>query len=138
MAMATIAIELDRKRLRPRPSLCEIRKFSSISRFEHEAQKKSRRGRGFGLDSGLEIAISRFIYSFVRDTANLDRSALRRESAYESGLSIKSIMILQVPNRRDCEELCLSETGFVCLSADYNIVTLSCALRYYLLMETIT
>ncbi len=25
---------------RPRPRLCEIRKFSSISRFEHEAQKK--------------------------------------------------------------------------------------------------
>jgi hypothetical protein len=44
-------------------------------------------------------------------------------------------MILQVPNRRDCEELCLSETGFVCLSADYNIVTLNCALRYYLSME---
>jgi hypothetical protein len=25
---------------RPRPSLCKIRKFSSISRFEHESQKK--------------------------------------------------------------------------------------------------
>ncbi len=25
---------------RPRPSLCEIRKFSSISRFEHDSQKK--------------------------------------------------------------------------------------------------
>jgi hypothetical protein len=26
---------------RPRPSLCEIQKFSSISRFEHESQKKA-------------------------------------------------------------------------------------------------
>ncbi len=43
--MASIAIERDCAALenfsaRPRPSLCEIRKFSSISRFEHESQKK--------------------------------------------------------------------------------------------------
>jgi hypothetical protein len=69
------------------------------------------------------------------DTANPDRRALRRVAASESELRNKSIMVLQVPNRRDCEELCLSETSFVCLSADYNIVTLSCALRYYLTME---
>jgi len=37
-------------------------------------------------------------------------------------------IVEQVPNRRDCEELCLAETSFACLSADYNIVTLSCAL----------
>ena len=36
--------------------------------------------------------------------------------------------IAQVPNRRDCEELCLSETAFPCRSADYNILTLACAL----------
>ncbi len=28
-------------------------------------KKKSRRGRGLGLDSGLDLAISRFIYSFA-------------------------------------------------------------------------
>ena len=27
-------------------------------------KKKSRRGQGLGLDSGLDLAISRFIYSF--------------------------------------------------------------------------
>ena len=37
-------------------------------------------------------------------------------------------IIEQVPNRRDCLELCLSESAFSCLSADYNIVTLACAL----------
>ena len=36
--------------------------------------------------------------------------------------------IFQVPNRRDCEELCLSESAFPCRSADYNILTLACAL----------
>ena len=35
---------------------------------------------------------------------------------------------VQVPNRRDCEELCLSEAAFPCRSADYNILTLACAL----------
>ncbi len=46
VCIGSIAIEqLDRERFknfsaRPRPSLCEIRKFSSISRFEHESQKK--------------------------------------------------------------------------------------------------
>ena len=44
-------------------------------------------------------------------------------------ITITDVFVIQVPNRRDCEELCLSETGFICLSADYNIVTLSCALR---------
>ena len=33
-----------------------------------------------------------------------------------------------MPNRRDCEEFCLSESSFTCLSADYNVVTLSCSL----------
>ena len=33
-----------------------------------------------------------------------------------------------MPNRRDCIELCLSESQFSCLSADYNIVSLACAL----------
>ena len=33
-----------------------------------------------------------------------------------------------MPNRRDCEELCLSEAAFPCRSADYNILTLACAL----------
>ena len=33
-----------------------------------------------------------------------------------------------MPNRRDCEELCLSEAAFLCRSADYNILTLACAL----------
>ena len=37
-------------------------------------------------------------------------------------------IIEQVPNRRDCIELCLSEPAFPCRSADYNIVTLDCAL----------
>jgi len=37
-------------------------------------------------------------------------------------------IIDQVPNRRDCEEFCLSETSFTCLSADYNLVTLACSL----------
>ena len=36
--------------------------------------------------------------------------------------------LIQVPNRRDCEELCLSEAAFPCRSADYNILTLACAL----------
>jgi hypothetical protein len=40
-------------------------KVYKVSRFEHESQKKSRRCRGLGLDSGLDLAISRFIYSFV-------------------------------------------------------------------------
>ena len=34
----------------------------------------------------------------------------------------------QVPNRRDCEELCLAEKSFKCKSADYNIVTLTCSM----------
>jgi len=37
-------------------------------------------------------------------------------------------IINQVPNRRDCEELCLQETSFRCRSADYNVITLSCAI----------
>ncbi len=37
---------------RPRPRLCEIRKFSSISRFEHESQKKVASLPSLGLDSG--------------------------------------------------------------------------------------
>ncbi|XP_023323415.1 uncharacterized protein LOC111697594 [Eurytemora carolleeae] len=37
-------------------------------------------------------------------------------------------IVNQVPNRRDCQELCLQETGFRCRSADYNTITLSCAL----------
>ena len=46
-------------------------------------------------------------------------------------LSVNTLIlrtILQVPNRRDCEELCLSESAFPCRSADYNILTLACAL----------
>ena len=38
------------------------------------------------------------------------------------------LRLAQVPNRRDCEELCLSEAAFPCRSADYNILTLACAL----------
>ena len=53
-------------------------------------------------------------------------------------------IVEQVPNRRDCEELCLAEPTFPCLSAgaalcgvihstvmlspDYNIVSLTCSL----------
>ncbi len=36
---------------RPRPRLCEIRKFTSISRFEHESQKKVASLPILGLDS---------------------------------------------------------------------------------------
>ena len=36
---------------RPRPRLCKIRKFSSISRFEHESQKKVASLPSLGLDS---------------------------------------------------------------------------------------
>jgi hypothetical protein len=36
---------------RPRPRLCEIWKFSSISRFEHESQKKVASLPSLGLDS---------------------------------------------------------------------------------------
>jgi hypothetical protein len=31
--------------------------------FEHESEKKTRQGRGLGLDSGLDLAISRFTNS---------------------------------------------------------------------------
>ena len=37
-------------------------------------------------------------------------------------------VIANVPSRRDCEELCLRERGFICRSAGYNTVTLECAL----------
>lgn len=37
-------------------------------------------------------------------------------------------VIATVPNRRDCEELCLMETVFKCLSASYNSVSLECSL----------
>ncbi len=37
---------------RPRPRLCEIRKFSSISRFEHESPKKVASLLSLGLNSG--------------------------------------------------------------------------------------
>ena len=37
-------------------------------------------------------------------------------------------IVEQVPNRRDCEELCLAEKSFRCKSADYNIVTLTCSM----------
>merc|ERR1719334_2113513 len=37
-------------------------------------------------------------------------------------------MVSNVPSRRDCEELCLRETGFKCRSAVYNTVSLDCAL----------
>jgi hypothetical protein len=52
---------------RPRPRLFEIRKLSSISRFEHEAQKKVASLPSLGLD----LAIYRFIYSFDRKAKEL-------------------------------------------------------------------
>jgi hypothetical protein len=36
-------------------------------------KKKSRRCRGLGLDSGLDLAISHFIYSFGQQVPDLER-----------------------------------------------------------------
>ena len=62
-----IAKALENFAARPSPSLCEIRKAVSISSFEHESEKKARRARGLGSDSGLDLAISRFTNSLVCD-----------------------------------------------------------------------
>ena len=56
---------LEKSSRRDRDGACA--KFESSRRFRGsnmKPKKKSRRGRGLGLDSGLDLAISRFIYSF--------------------------------------------------------------------------
>ncbi len=57
---------LEKSSRRDRDRVCA--KFESSRRFRGSnmnPKKKSRRCRGHGLDSGLDLAISRFIYSFV-------------------------------------------------------------------------
>jgi hypothetical protein len=57
---------LEKSSRRDRDRVCS--KFESSRRFRGSnmnPQKKSRRCRGHGLDSGLDLAISRFIYSFA-------------------------------------------------------------------------
>jgi hypothetical protein len=49
---------------RSSPSLCEIWKALSISKFEHESQKKARRCRGLALDPCLDSSIRHSSNSF--------------------------------------------------------------------------
>jgi hypothetical protein len=71
--LASIAIELDRERFRKLRGETEtefVRNLKCLvdSSFEHESEKKSRRARGLGSDSGLNLAISRFTNSLVVNT----------------------------------------------------------------------
>ncbi len=55
------------------PSLCEIWKFSSISRFEHESQKKPRRCRCLAL---IHASIHRFLVSPTALLIGLNKNLL--------------------------------------------------------------
>ncbi len=111
---------------RDRDRVCA--KFESSRRFRSsnmKPKKKSRRCRGLGLDSGLDLAISRFIYSLAVDSLqkNVKMPSCARlptQQLERRGLTQSHILLSVCVPRVNAEMYCTRPSNasvFLCINS---------------------